>query len=179
MAANFDKNYPSQYEGFLTLKNGKEIFVRPIRSKDEPLIVDLSQKLSARSFYLRFLWRVHAIPKDLLYRFTHVNYVTDFALVAVIEEDSKESFIAVCRYMYNLAEDTTELALVVRDDWQNLGLGKSLLAKTVAIGKENDISRFKTIMDPRNDRMRCIFRDLGYDEKSTIREGLLELDIFV
>ena len=179
MVANFDKNYPSQYEGFLTLKNGMEIFVRPIRSTDEPLIVDLSQKLSARSFYLRFLWRLHAIPKDMLYRFTHVNYVTDFALAAVIEEDSKEAIIGVGRYMYNLADDITELALVVRDDWQNLGLGKSLLAKTVAIGKENEISRFKTIMDPRNNKMRRIFLDLGYDVKSTIREGLLELDIFV
>jgi len=54
MFCPIDSVYPAQYEQRLTLKNGKEIFVRPIIQTDEAPIVDLLNKLSADSIYLRF-----------------------------------------------------------------------------------------------------------------------------
>lgn len=35
------ENYPAQYESRLILKNGKEIFIRPVVEADLNLIVDL------------------------------------------------------------------------------------------------------------------------------------------
>ncbi len=177
MPAEFENSYPHQYESRLSLKNGKEVFLRPIRHTDGYLLIDLSKKMSSQSLYLRFLWRLDVIPEDMLHRFTHIDYRNDFAMAAVIEEDGKEAIIAVGRYLYDSSTDQTDLGVAVRDDWQRLGLGKSLLRITIAIAKEHGISHFKSMMDPSNKAMMKILLELGYQVKYGARDGTLEVSI--
>ena len=131
----FNKGYPAQYEGWLTLKNGKTVFIRPILQTDERLIVDLFNKLHDDSIYLRFLTPLNALPKDLLFRSTHIDYNKNFALAAVIREDGKDAIIAVGRYGYDPKDNVTDFAIVVRDDWQHNGLGKSLLGEILPLAR--------------------------------------------
>jgi len=77
------------------------------------------------------------------------NYKSDFALVALINENGSDSIIAVARYGYDPSEKATDFAVLVRDDWQNLGLGKFLLAEILTIGRQQGITRFVSIMIPR------------------------------
>lgn len=90
---------------------------------DEHFIVDLFKKLSAHSINLRFLRRLDTLPKDMLYRFTHINYSSQFALAGIIEEDGGDTIIAIARYTYSQQDNLAELAVAVRDDWQHVGLG--------------------------------------------------------
>ncbi|MFB3926098.1 MAG: GNAT family N-acetyltransferase [Syntrophales bacterium] len=174
-----DEGYPSQYESRLTLKNGKEVFLRPILQTDGNLLIDLFNKLSPQSRYLRFLRHLHSLPEDMLYRFTHIDYKSDFALVAVIKENEKDAIIGVGRYAYDPQQHLTDLAVAVRDDWQRLGLGKSLLARVVEIGKEHGVSRFESIMDPQNNVIRQILWKLGYKVKYSLRSGSFQVEILV
>ncbi len=172
-------NYPTQYESWLTLKNGREIFLRPIMQTDVALIVDLFERLSAQSVYLRFLRPLHALPKDMLYRFTHINYNSEFALAGIIKEDGKDAIIAVARYAYTPHDNLTDLAVAVRDDWQHVGLGKSLLKKIVEIGKEHGICRFGGMIDPQNKIIIQILSELGYKVKCSLRSGFFQVEILV
>jgi len=169
MSTTSNEAYPSHYESRLTLKNGKEIFFRPILKTDGPLLVDLFNKLSPQSVYFRFLRPLHTLPEELIYHFTHINYESAFALVAVIKEDGKDTIIAVGRYAYDPQDKVTDLAVAVRDDWQYLGLGKSLLSKIITIGKENGISRFVSMISPQNDVIRQTLQNLGYEVKYSFR----------
>jgi len=179
MPTTVTEGYPPQYESWLTLKNGREVFLRPILRTDEHLIVDLFNKMSPQSVYLRFLRNLHALPEDMIYRFTHINYDSEFALVAMIKEDGKDAIIAVGRYAYDPHEDVTDFGVAVRDDWQHLGLGKPLLVKIFDIGKEHGISHFVTMMDPQNNIMRQILLELGYDVKYSLRSGFFQVEIVV
>ncbi len=173
------QDYPQKYESWVTLKNGKDVFIRPVRPTDGHLLVDLSQKMSTQSLYLRFLWRLRVLPEDLLYRFTHLDYHSEFALAAVVEEYGQETIIAVGRYSYDPDDGHTDLAVAVRDDWQSLGLGKSLLQKTVSIGKDHGIAHFRSMMDAQNEIIRKILSTLGYEVKYSLRGGFFEVDICV
>lgn len=175
----FGENYPAQYESRLTLKNGKEIFLRPVMQTDECLIVDLFNKLSPHSIYLRFLRHLHALPKDMLYRFTHIDYNTNFAIAAIIEEDDRDAIIAVARYVFSPQDNLTELAASVRDDWQHVGLGKSLLKKIIEIGKEHGICRFGGMIDPQNNIIMQILHELGYKVNYTLQNGFFQIEILV
>jgi acetyltransferase len=179
MTTTFNERYPSQYESWLTLKDGREVFLRPILHTDGHLLVDLFNKLSPQSIYLRFLNPLHALPEDLLYRLAHVNYNNEFALVAVIKEDGKDAIIAVGRYAYDPQANLTDFGVAVRDDWQNLGLGKSLLVKILAIGKEHGISRFETLISPQNNIIRQTLGGLGYEMKYSLRSGVFQVEILV
>ena len=127
------REYPHQYESRLKLKNGAEVFLRPVMPADSQLIVDLFNKMSPRSIYFRFLRNLNALSEKMICKFTHVNYNSESALVAIIQEDAKDAIIAVGRYGYDSDEDITDLAVAVRDDCQDVGLGKTLLKKSLIL----------------------------------------------
>jgi acetyltransferase len=171
--------YPAQYESRLKLDNEKEVFLRPIMPTDEILLIDLFNKLSSDSLYLRFLRPLNAIPKDMLFHLTHMDYHHSFALVAVVREDGKDSIIAVARYGYDPEEDVTDFAIAVRDDWQQQGLGKSLLLKILAIGREHGISHFVSIIDSTNKIIKQLLRKLAYPVKYSYGNGSTQVEISI
>lgn len=179
MLSSVQKNYPVQYESLLVLKNGEEVLIRPVLDTDESLIVDLSRRLSAESLYLRFLRPVNALSKDLLFQLTHLDYNNNFGLAAAIREEGKDAIIGVARYSYEPIDKVTDFAVLVRDDWQHCGLGKSLLLKIFAIGREHGISRFVSIVDSTNHIMKQTLRNLGYEVKYSYENGFTQVEILV
>lgn len=167
--------YPSGYEGLITMKDGRTVFTRPILDTDKHLLTGLFEKLSPQSRYQRFLVTLRSLSEDMLYHFTHVDYESSCAIVAVIEEEGREALIAVARYAYDPIEKITDLGVAVRDDWQQLGLGKQLLKKIIRIGKDHGLSRFEAVADPQNLAIRHIFSVLGYDVEFVSRGGYLHI----
>ena len=161
------ESYPSRYEEWVDLRNGRKVFLRPVKETDGPLLVELFEKMSPSSVHLRFLSPLHHLPDQLVYRFTHLDYVKDFGLVALINEDSGP-IIGVARYAYDPQTDMPEFAVAVRDDWQGNGLGSIFLTRVIKVGRENGYSRFSALVDPQNRTMMNIFKRSGYGIK-TIR----------
>jgi len=179
MLMSFKKPYPAQYEKFLALKNGKNVFVRPIRDTDGKLLLELFDKLYPDSIYRRFLTPLRMIPESLLFKLTHVNYDSDFALVAVIPENGEDAIIAVARYGYDAREQVTDFAILVRDDWQGLGLGKRLLKDIFAIGRDHGVSCFVSLIDANNHVMKQLIKSLDYPVTYSYRTGAAKVQIFV
>jgi len=179
MPTSITADYSSQYEHRLMLKDGQEVFLRPILPTDGPLLVELFNKMSPQSRYWRFLRPIKALSGNLLYQFTHLNYNRDFALAGIIQEAGKEAIIAVGRYAQVPQKEVAELAVAVRDDWQHLGLGKALLATIIAIAKAHGIYRFESIMDPENMIIRQILLAFGYKVTYRVERGFLEVEIVV
>ncbi len=174
-----NRDYPAQYESRARLKNEKEVSIRPVRETDGPLILDLFNRISRRTIYHRFLARLDTIPQELLYRLTHIDYETEFALTVLVPEKEQDAMIAVARYAHRPQDAATDLAIAVRDDWQNLGLGQALLVKLVAIGKERGISRYVSVMDSENRVIRTTLRKLGYQVSYTFQSGFCRAEINV
>lgn len=172
-------NRLARYRSRLKLKNGKTVFLRPVLHNDRCLIVDLFGKLDLDSIYRRFLSYIHVLPEELLFQFTHIDYDRQFAIIALTEEEGKDSAVAVARYGYGSEEDVTDLAVTVRDDWQNNGLGKSLLLKIISIGREHGISRFVSTLDPANNIIKHILREIGHRVKYSYKDGSTVVEIFV
>lgn len=179
MSSELNNRYPAQYETRMALKNGKTVLVRPVMRRDEPLILDLLDKLSSDSIYFRFLRPVKTLPKKLLFHLTHLDYQDNFALAAVIREDEKDAFIAVARYGYDPREHLTDFAIVVRDDWQHYGLGKWMLSRIFAIGREQGIFRFVSIVDSTNHTMKRTLRGLDYTVYYSYEKGFTQVEVLV
>lgn len=173
-------DYPYEYVEWITLKNGRTVLLRPIKPSDRRLLIELFNRLSPQTIYRRFLHRVRQLPEEWLDRFTLMNYKSDFALAATIEEEGEEHIISVFRYHYNIHTDNTEIAFVVRDDWQGLGLGTKIVAKIVDIARENNIHQFDGMMDPTNEAVTKIFNSIGCKYTLTLRAGyffiLIDID---
>lgn len=179
MSDVYPQNYPHEYESWLTIKDGRKIFLRPVVPLDGPLLVELFGKLSPQSVYLRFLSNLSSLPEEWVHRFTHVDYKSDFALLGLAQENGKDAVIAVGRYAFDVHTGATDLAIAVRDDWQGFGLGKPLLSKVVEIGRANGINRFESLIAPDNEIIKSILRDLGYKVTYALRSGYFLVDIYV
>src|SRR3954451_21257073 len=109
----------------LTLLDGTPVLVRPIVAEDKPLLVDGLRRISPEASMRRFLSpKVRFTPAELRY-LTEVDRHAHIAYVAVVAFDPSQ-LIAVARSV-RVSDDTAELAVVVGDPWQGLGLGRRLV----------------------------------------------------
>jgi len=85
----------------------------------------------------------------------------------------------VARYGYDPQEHLTDFAIVVRDDWQHYGLGKQMLSRIFAIGRQQGIFRFVSIVDSTNIPMKRTLRGLDYTVNYSYEKGFTQVEVLV
>jgi GNAT superfamily N-acetyltransferase len=122
------ENYPEELEREVTLDDGTQVRLRPIRPDDEPRLIELFRRLSRQTAYQRFFTFMKRLPRQWAHLFANVDYRRRLALVAEHPTDGAEpELISVGRYEPTERPDTAELAFVIQDGWQGRGLGRILL----------------------------------------------------
>jgi len=143
--ADFEKNMtvgPLEFKTKYIVDDGTLINFRSIHPTDEPLMRELFYALSQETIYYRFMSRMKRIPRREVQNFVYINHRSDVAIVATIPEAHGEDIIAIGRYYLDEKTNFAEVAFVVRDDWQNKGIGTFLLKHLTTIARRNGISGF-------------------------------------
>jgi hypothetical protein len=109
------------------LRDGREVLIRPIRSEDVDLLIELHGRLSLASRYFRFFSPQPQLSRKQAEYFASVDFDTRVAMVAAVREEATERIVAVGRFDV-VSPDAAEFALVVRDDYQGIGLSSTGLA---------------------------------------------------
>jgi acetyltransferase len=167
--------YPDQYEEHTRTNTGIDIFVRPIRPEDAPLLVELFESLSPRSVYLRFFSPMKRLPPSMLARFTQIDYDREIALVALSENDSRGRMLGVARIILERNQKEAEFAVAVCDLWQGKGIGAALLQRCLSVAKEQGIEKVTGTVLSENTQMLALGRKLGFSLKKVI--GAAEYDL--
>ena len=110
----------------LTLRNEQSVRVRPVRPADAETIQEFVRRLSITSRRLRFHMAIRELAPSMLARLTES---TGRGHVLLAEAHDGETWCMVAMAQYALGDDegTCELALVVADAWQGVGLGRALV----------------------------------------------------
>jgi len=98
-------------------------------------------------------------------------------IVGTVQEDGGESIIAIGSYSRIPNTDLAEVALVVRDDWQNKGLGTILFNYLCEIAKRRGLAGFAAWVMMDNDRMMHIFKKSKYPVRYRIEGNLYYVEI--
>lgn len=157
--------YPEQYQSTITLRSGKEVLLRPIRSEDEPLVVEMLKFCSKESLYYRFLGYIPKITHELLIRFTQNDYDRELAIVAELEEDGERKLLGVVRLVADAWNERAEYAILVADPWQKEGLGKQMTDFILNIARERNILVVYASVLVGNTGMLRVFEKLGFKRK--------------
>src|SRR5438552_13389701 len=91
--------YPADLIDVVRLAGGERVVIRPVLPQDEDLTVAFFRDLSAPARYDRFMTPMRELPRELLQRFTQVDYADHLALVAEVFADGRETVIAEARYV--------------------------------------------------------------------------------
>ncbi len=159
------------------LENGTQVNFRSIRPTDEPHMRDLLYDLSQETIYYRFMSRQQRFTHRQIQDFVYIDHRRDVAIVGTVPEAHGEEIIAVGRYYLNEQTNKAEVAFVIRDGWQNQGLGSFMFRHLIAIAKRNGISGFTAEVLRDNRRMQAIFNHSGYKVKSSLEEGVYSFSI--
>jgi len=159
--------YPLQYVSSWTMKDGNQVAIRPIRPEDEPLIAKFHETLSDRSVYLRYFCSLslsRRVAHERLLRICFGDYDREMALVAERTDPAtgERRIIAVGRMNKLHAKNEAEVAVLVSDQYQNLGLGEELLRRVVQIARDEKLSNVSGEILSDNLAMQIIMRRLGF-----------------
>jgi len=124
------------------LDDGTLLMFRSMQPTDEPALKDLFYDLSQQTIYYRFMSQMKALPRRQIKNLVYINHRTDVALVATIPEMHGDEIVGVGRYYLDERTNLAEVAFIVRDTWQNRGVGTMLLKKLTDIARRHGISGF-------------------------------------
>ncbi len=169
--------YPVQY--VQQWSTDSSITIRPIRPEDEPLMVLFHQELSEESVYLRYAHMVnlkHRIAHERLTRSCFIDYDREMLLVADRKdpETSEHQILGVARLSNLHGKNEAEFALIVRDSYQERGLGTELLRLLLQIGREEKLNAIVGYILTSNYKMQSLCEKIGFELKPERGEGMLK-----
>jgi acetyltransferase len=154
--------YPEQYESRETTSGGLDIFIRPIKPEDAPMLLDLFDSLSSRSRYYRFFSPMKSLSQDMLVQLTQIDYDRHIALVAFGKENGQEKMLGVARVISGASREDAEFSVAVGDPWQEMGVGRVLAKKSIEVAKDYGIQRIHGNVLAENKHMLKLGREMGF-----------------
>ena len=161
----------------LLLDDGTLINFRPIHPTDEQNMRDLLYALSQETLYYRFMSKSTRFGHTQIKNFVYIDHRKDVAIVATLPAVHGEEMIAVGRYYLDERTNRAEVAFIVRDEWQNRGIGSFLFRHMISLAKRSGISGFTAEVLRENSRMQSIFNKSGYKVQSHLEEGVYSFRI--
>jgi len=158
--------YPEELERYETLRDGTQIFFRPVRPTDEPALAEMLYSLSRESVRTRYFTATVTFPHKDVQRLTNIDYQQDLAIVGCVPGPAGENIVAITQYFLDPKTGAAEVALIVQDEWQKRGMGTFLLAYMTQIARQRGVKSFYAKVLPSNKAMLAVFHNSGYAVKT-------------
>ncbi|HEV7873223.1 MAG TPA: GNAT family N-acetyltransferase [Enterovirga sp.] len=152
--------YPRELEGWLALKDGQRVRVRPIRPQDEALYPGFGACLDPEDVRLRFFSWIKEATHAFIARLTQIDYSREMAFAALHE--SEETLLGVGRIAADPEMESGEFAILVRSDLKGQGLGWGLMERLIEYGRSVGLKRITGEILRENTTMLRMCAGLGF-----------------
>lgn len=150
---------PLPAESLAVLRDGTPVRVRPILPSDSERLQEFHSRLSPNTTRLRFFSPLRHLSSVFADHLTSVDFKRRCAFV--ISPLDEDTIFAVGRYEGETRR-SAEVAFVVEDRFQGLGIGKILLDRLVEHARTVGYTRFSAVTLCENTLMLSLFRESPY-----------------
>jgi acetyltransferase len=157
--------YPTQYVESWRLKDQSAVTIRPIRPEDERSMIQFHKDLSQETVRLRYLKALHydeRVAHSRLLRICFNDYDREIAIL--VERD--QEILGVIRMTKIPGTKDATFALIVKDQWQNQGIGSKLMEKLLEIARKEKIERIVAYILQENFQMQKLCKRFGFNLKA-------------
>ena len=141
--------YPKEFETHGQLRDGTKVILRSIKPEDEILWLEMFRRFSDKSVWNRFFNVIHDTPHEFRVRYCDIDYSREIAIIAELQEDENK-MLGVVRFTFYSDMKKGELAFIVVDRWQGLGLGTMMVQHVIKICKEKRVETIYSVILPNN-----------------------------
>jgi RimJ/RimL family protein N-acetyltransferase len=166
----------------LRTRDGREVRVRHMRRSDAQLLERMFYRLSSETRYRRFFVPLDNLEEERVQReakrLATIDPARETALIAVVDEEGGEEAVGVARYaILEERADSVEASIVMRDDFQAVGLGRQLFDLLVQTALTHGLRHMVLLTHADNLGMISLAQGLGMPFKGHYSAGLYEIDV--
>jgi acetyltransferase len=158
--------YPKKYEITWRMRDGRTVLLRPIKPEDEPLWLEMFQNFSEESVRYRFFNIIKDTPHEVRVRYCNIDYDREIGIVAELTEGRRQ-ILGVVRLIIEPDGKTGEIAFIVADPWQGLGLGTKMVDHMIEICKDKGLETVYAFLLPDNYRAIRLLKKMGFTSEYT------------
>jgi len=155
---------PESFSAVETLRDGRSVEIRALRAADRTGLLAAISRGSPQSLYRRFFAAKRQFSESETAFFMNVDFVSQAALVAIVEEQGLPALVGGARYVL-IEPHTAELAFFVVDEFQGQGIGAALMRHLTAIARDAGLTKLVAEVLPDNRPMLALFERCGLRAK--------------
>ena len=167
--------YPEAIETVQTFKGKLKVKFRAIKPSDEEGMRRLFYRFSDEAVYYRYFAAVKTMPHSKMQEYVNINYRQVMSIVGVLED--QELIIAEARYIKHPDKPFADIAFIVDEEYNGLGVATFMFKKLIQIAKDAGLSGFTADVLSSNIGMMRVFEKGGLPIKSNLEYGAYELMI--
>lgn len=174
-----DLFFLGNYKYHMKLKNNKTIEFRPLLPSDEFASRNFFYSLQETSVYYRYFQKRNVFSRDMLQKqWASVDYRKNMSIIGLLPEGKHKRIIAIGTYtQIDDHKDVAEVAIVVKDEFQDMGIGFFLLDTLGKIAKDNGYNGFLATVLREDTKIIHLFKKKY--PMAEITEGLEEVTISI
>lgn len=154
------KPYPKELEGRLTLRDGEQVGVRPVRPEDEDRLRRFFAQMDEHDLHQRYFAAVRHQSHGFIARLTQVDYARVIMLLAV---DADDEVLGLAHIHADPDGEVGEYAILVRSDLKGRGLGWALMQRLIEHAAQAGLRRITGQVLRENATMLAMCRELGFN----------------
>ena len=176
LAPLFTGVYPEAYEQTAELKDGSEVFIRPVKPTDERMVQEFFYSMTDREVYYRFLHAAKAFPRKDMQKMVNIDYHRELSLVALAGEFGFEHMVGVARYLLG-GDGEPEVDFAVSTEAQGKGLGRRLMGAVLNVARDRGYKVANAYVMPENLASMNILKTMGYAVTGLVSQGFIALKL--
>ena len=169
--------YPMDIATEHTFRDGLKVRFRAIKPSDEEAMRRLFYRFSNKTVYRRFFFPISIMPHDKIQAYVNVDYSRVMSLVALVGEPGQATIIAEARYVQDEKSAYGDLAFVVEEKYQGLGIATYLYEMLIRLAKERGLKGFNAEVLQANKGMMKVFEKGHLPMNARLKNGLYKLTI--
>ncbi len=159
------------YKSTLKLKNSKAAEFRPLFPSDEFAYRNFFYSLQEETIYYRFFYRMKLFSHEVIQKqWASVDYRKNMSIIGLVQNRGHQEIMAIGSYMME-SDDRAEVAFVVREDYQGMGIASYLIKVLETIAKENNYKGFSATVLRENRAMIHVFKKRYPNAKTSLNDG--------
>lgn len=144
----------------------RTVYFRPLRPYDQKAIQDFFYSHRPETVYQRYLANVEALPPTEARARVSVDYNRDMAIAGFDDWKPYAQMVCIGRYIRK-EDDSAEIGIVVKEEFQRIGIGKFLCEHLLAAARKQGIKKLMAYVNRTNTGMIKIFNELGFSMKES------------
>lgn len=169
--------YPSKIATRHVFKGGVEVRFRAIKPSDEEEMRHLFYRFSDKMVYYRYFSPIKVMPHAKMQQYVNVDFNTTMSIVALVGPPEQEHIIAEARFVKDKKRPFGDVAFVVEEKYQGIGIATYLYEMLIRLGKERGLHGFMADVLASNKAMIKVFEKGRYPVQASLSQGAYELTI--